>query len=252
MTLAMPDSIRAGDLPPGYPAYLGYEDGRYITAPALAARFPAARRFILTVTGTHLTADGADVETGDLSPAGGALWAARKLAADPAARPGLYASVARMPDVLGALADRGIGRPRVRLLSAHWGEGEHICGPWTCKLVGTAMDGTQWTDEFSTTVGGFVDMSVLRDDFFGNTTETEAWVQQLGTVQAGDTGDAVRTVQGLCNARGFMGVAIRQVAIDGVFGPQTFQAVQAGQAHAGITVDGIVGPRTWPVLLGIN
>jgi peptidoglycan hydrolase-like protein with peptidoglycan-binding domain len=36
--------------------------------------------------------------------------------------------------------------------------------------------------------------------------------------------------------------------IDGIFGPQTEQAVRSFQQGAGLGVDGIVGPRTWAAL----
>ena len=42
MTIAMPDSIYPQNLPPGYPAYLGYVDGRWPTAPVLHSKFPDA------------------------------------------------------------------------------------------------------------------------------------------------------------------------------------------------------------------
>ena len=38
------------------------------------------------------------------------------------------------------------------------------------------------------------------------------------------------------------------IAIDGVFGPITRQAVLAFQGSAGLAVDGIVGPQTWTSL----
>jgi Putative peptidoglycan binding domain/Glycosyl hydrolases family 25 len=63
-------------------------------------------------------------------------------------------------------------------------------------------------------------------------------------VAKGATGTVVRTIQGLCIARG------HSVSVDGVFGPSTEAAVQAVQRGAGLTADGVVGPKTWPALFG--
>jgi hypothetical protein len=244
MTLAMPDSTVVANLPSGYDAYLGYADGDWPTAKLLRAKFPAAELVVLTVTGnTIIGADGCDIESGDLTTAGGVSWANRKMAAVPGFRPVLYASVGAMDGVLEALGAAKIRRDRVRLLSAHYGAGAHICGPVSCGEVQVEMDGTQWTNQF-----GFpnVDMSVVAEDFFDQPlTRTEMLVQELGTVRQGDTGNAVKTVQGLLGARGY------PVSIDGIFGPATFKIVATVQARAEITADGIVGPVTWPALLGV-
>jgi hypothetical protein len=74
----------------------------------------------------------------------------------------------------------------------------------------------------------------------------EHMMQQLPTIQHGATGNAVKTVQGLCVARGYA-----HLAVDGDFGALTESIVQMVQAGAQITTDGIVGPQTWPALLGI-
>lgn len=73
----------------------------------------------------------------------------------------------------------------------------------------------------------------------------EAMMQALPELREGATGAAVRSVQGLCLARGHV------IACDGVFGPQTDSAVRSVQSAARIGVDGIVGPQTWPALLGV-
>lgn len=73
----------------------------------------------------------------------------------------------------------------------------------------------------------------------------EAMMQQLPEVSQGATGAYVRSVQGLCTARG------HTATVDGVFGPLTKAAVEAVQAGAHIGVDGVVGPQTWPALLGV-
>jgi hypothetical protein len=73
----------------------------------------------------------------------------------------------------------------------------------------------------------------------------EAIMQALPEVQQGATGTIVRTIQGLCCARGF------STAIDGDFGAQTSLAVIDVQRAGKLATDGVVGPKTWPALLGI-
>lgn len=263
MALYMPDAVNVNDLPVGYPAYLGYVDGAFPTGKVLPAMFPEAQIVLLTVYGTAFAhgvrvAPGSDVEPGDLTAEHGAVWAKGALADNPAARPVIYASVEGelgygMPEVMLELASLGISRSRVRLLSADWTGNPHVCGPGTCKKTSVPMDGTQWTNDYKTPAGAIIDMSLLDYDFFSSTplpvsTETEKIVQELGIVRQGDTGPAVRTVQGLCNARGTVNLT---VTIDGEFGIVTDSAVKGLQHAAGITADGIVGPLTWPVLLGI-
>ena len=71
-------------------------------------------------------------------------------------------------------------------------------------------------------------------------------MQALPQISQGSTDTAaVRTVQGLCVARG------HAAAVDGDFGPLTKSAVEAVQSSARISVDGTVGPQTWPALLGV-
>lgn len=258
MTLAMPDSINVPDLPSGYDAYLGYTDGRWPTAGALAVKFPHAELVRLTVTG-GLLADGIDIEPGNVNVATARVWVQRKLAAEPGFRPVVYASTVGQPnfgmgDMIAALTRNGITLDRVRLLSAHYGQGAHICGPDSCGEIDVEMDGTQWTDAFVVaTSQGLpvnIDMSMLADDFFTGSTglsRTERIVQQLGTVHAGMTGETVKTVQGLCNAR----TPVAELRIDGIFGVRTVATVMAIQANAKIADDGIVGPKTWSVLLGV-
>jgi hypothetical protein len=253
MTLSMADSITPARLPDGYDAYLGYADGTWPTADEVRRDHPGKPVVVLTVTGDTLGCDGIDCEPGNPGAAASADWVRRKLAAHVLAAPVIYASVAGapgygMPDVLRELAARGIARDRVRLLSAHYTMTPHICGPApSCGAIGTVMDGTQWTDAYEG-MGGVIDVSSLRNDFFG-APSVPAWqedmMQALAEVRQGATGPQVRTVQGLCGARG------RPVAVDGVFGDKTLAAVRGVQEQAKIAVDGIVGPQTWVALMGI-
>ena len=167
MTLAMPDSITVGDLPPGYDAYMGYVDGDWPTGPELVRLFPGAHQVILTVTGrTTSGCNGCDVENGDLDPVGFITWLKWKLATAPKSRPVVYADLTNMFVVEDTLSDWGVQRSAVRLLSAHYTDSAHVCAPGACGEIQTAMDGTQWTASYRTAAGALVDMSMLADDFF--------------------------------------------------------------------------------------
>lgn len=74
----------------------------------------------------------------------------------------------------------------------------------------------------------------------------ETWQALIVQVQQGSSGDAVRAVQQLL--RGKFG--FNNVAVDGLFGPVTAQAVKDFQTSKGIASDGIVGPITWQKLVG--
>lgn len=63
------------------------------------------------------------------------------------------------------------------------------------------------------------------------------------TLQQGATGDAVQRLQQALQRAGF-----DPGAIDGTFGPKTDQAVRAFQNSRSLTIDGIVGPQTWQAL----
>lgn len=69
----------------------------------------------------------------------------------------------------------------------------------------------------------------------------QTWPQLIIQVQQGSNGDAVRAVQSQIHGRGAGAV----VAVDGVFGPVTDDAVRGFQALLGLSVDGIVGPHTY-------
>jgi hypothetical protein len=165
MAIPMADSITPGNLPP-CPDYLVYVDGNWKTAGPVHAEHPTARLLTMTVLGGQAVADGCDCEAGDLTPAQAAAWAKRRLEAG-AWRPVVYESASVMADVLAELAKLGVTRAQVRLLSAHYGIGEHICGPDVPRCGYPAADGTQWTSTYTGLGNSKIDMSALDDSFFG-------------------------------------------------------------------------------------
>jgi peptidoglycan hydrolase-like protein with peptidoglycan-binding domain len=251
MTINMPDSITPENMPRGYPAYLAYVDGqRSSDADQVRALFAGARILTLTVLGGAAVADGCDREPGDLSPLGAAVWLRGRVMAG-ARRPVLYDSRDDIPETLGILAEHGVQRPQVRVWSAHYGAGRHICSPAACGATFTA-DGTQWTSTFPGAGGAAIDMSVLADDFFGTPAPpttvnwTETLMQQLPELRQGATGTFVRTAQFQLGERG------HKVAVDGAFGGDTLRALKACQAAARTVQDGVIGPVTWSALFGVQ
>jgi len=263
----MPDSIYPANLPPGFPAYLGYADGKWPTAAELRAKFPAARIVSLTVTGATLNTDGIDCEPGNPDAVSSAAWAVRKLAAAPSVRPVVYADLESpgysMREVLAALLKVGVARRYVRVLTAHYTGSPHVCGPATCGGLAVDADGTQWTSSFPGTRGSMIDMSDVNDDFFGaapvpspTVNWTEFDMSKIRLLKQGDADGpgefwAVHRLQALLNMTGrLQGISQAGAIIcDGAFGPATAAGVRAVQAHYGIAADGVCGAQTWGVLL---
>lgn len=181
--ITMYDSTTVGDLPPGAAAYAGYVDGHWPTYAQLAAAHPGARLVSITVTGRH-DADCVDVETGDATPAHGARWVADQLRHEPpGARPIVYCSQSLLPAVMAALGAAGVTRRQVRLWTAHYDHGEHLCSPAACRAA-TAADGTQWADHGP--AGEHYDVSTLVEDFFN---QEEPMTQPPTSMIAVATGD---------------------------------------------------------------
>ncbi|GLZ76207.1 hypothetical protein Afil01_10140 [Actinorhabdospora filicis] len=70
------------------------------------------------------------------------------------------------------------------------------------------------------------------------------WGALVPTLREGASGAAVKALQVQLNAKRRL-----SLAVDGVFGGGTADAVRAFQSHAGIGADGIAGPTTWKNLV---
>lgn len=248
--LTMADSIRALNLIAGYDAYMGYVDGLWPDVNDIRKMFPGLPVPGLTVIGGHTVADGCDIEKGDLDPVSGAAWTKWRLEQGQE-RPIVYASVSPMSDVLSELESIGVDRSEVRLLSAHYGAGQHICGPDTCDLISIGMDGTQWTSTASGRLHSYIDASWLLPDFFGTPTWEDQLVAQITTVKKGSTGQPVRNWQGVLVGYGHnLGTSGQfHDGIDGTFGDITYSRTTEFQKAHGLKPDGVVGPLTWTAAL---
>jgi hypothetical protein len=180
----MYDTALNDQFPAGAAAYAAYVDGGVGDQPNYAfivSTFPKAQHLSIALFAGN-NADALDVEPGASAPSDIPGWYARQVARG-IQRPVIYASVSAMNDaILPLLRQAGIARTKTRLWSAHYGLGEHICGPGSCGLLSIDADGTQWT---SSALGLVLDQSLLLEDFFTtqNPTAAEAELQsgQLNT-----------------------------------------------------------------------
>ncbi len=67
----------------------------------------------------------------------------------------------------------------------------------------------------------------------------------LTSLKPGSRGNEVRFIQYYLNVVSYFNPEIPTIAVDGIYGPQTEEAVRAFQRYYGLTEDGIVGRNTW-------
>ena len=164
--------------PPGGQAYAAYVDGSVGNQPNYAyivRTFPKAEHLSIALFASD-NADALDVEPGASAPGDVPGWYDRQKKRG-IQRPCVYASASTMAgSILPVLNQAKISRSQVRLWSAHYGVGEHICGPSSCGVVPIEVDGTQWT---SNALGRDLDQSLLLENFFTTdpTVTTEAELQ---------------------------------------------------------------------------
>lgn len=228
------------DLLPQASAYAAYIDGIYDNLAQVKAKFPGAHILSIAVKAADL-ADALDIEAGDAVNSDAPGWYKRALSAG-VSRPCLYTSASNADALVAEMAKAGIVRSAYRLWTAHYGKGEHLCGPTTCGGCQATADATQFT---STANNESLDESVCLADFFTGVLPPPPVTHP--TLTMGDKDSApngpVATLQKRLDVWGFT------VAVDGDFGPNTFKAVEAFQAKRKLTVDGIVGPATWSAIL---
>jgi hypothetical protein len=184
--ITMYDTAFNDQFPAGAAAYAGYVDGDIGNQPNYAyivSAFPKAQHLSVTLS-SGVNADVLDVESGAAVPSDVPGWYARQVARG-IKRPVIYASASAMnDDILPVLSQANIARADARLWTAHYGLGQHICGPSSCGSLSVDADGTQWT---SSANGLVLDESLLAEDFFTTTgtaptaTETELQSGQLNT-----------------------------------------------------------------------
>jgi hypothetical protein len=141
----------------------GYVDGAWATWAELRALTEWLPVHVVSIAVfAEDDADILDVEPGDATNIQAPSWVRRQIKRG-VWRPGVYTSVSNVDTLVDTLAAGGLNRADYRIWSAHYGIGEHLCGPSTCGQAHTAADGTQWTDQAH---GRSLDQSLLAASFF--------------------------------------------------------------------------------------
>ena len=213
----MYDTIYNNQFPANAEAYAAYVDGSLGNQPNYAYivnTFPKAEHLSITLS-SSVNADALDVEAGAATPDEIPAWCTRQRSRG-IQRPCIYANASTMQgNVLPVLSANKIARSTVRLWTAHYGLGQHICGPSSCGALSTGADGTQWT---SSALGLVLDESELLATFFTTdptvTAEAELESGQLNTGKNAIT--AIAVAPGTAHHIGFgcdNGVAASQPAV---------------------------------------
>jgi hypothetical protein len=190
----MYDTIYNNQFPANAEAYAAYVDGGLGNQPNYAYivnTFPKAEHLSIALFSSN-NADALDVEAGAATPDEIPAWSTRQRSRG-IQRPCIYANASTMQgSVLPVLSGANIARSSVRLWTAHYGLGQHICGPSSCGALSTEADGTQWT---SSALGLVLDESELQASFFTTdqtvTAEAELESGQLNTGKNAQTSIAV-------------------------------------------------------------
>lgn len=147
------------------PTVLGcYGNGLYANHTVAREAFPKATIFTYDVHATMPECDALDIEPGNAFPSEAPAWSKAwlKIAGHVLPRPTHYQSASTTSLVVSEMLDSGFKRSDFNIHSAHYGHGEHICGPATCGYA--QADGTQWADKGP--AGQNVDQNIFAAYFF--------------------------------------------------------------------------------------
>ena len=152
----------------------------------------------------------------------------------------IYESIS---EVVDEIFDAYLSRPNVKqpILTQYCDGNRVICPNWM----------SQWGSK-NLADQGYSDIEILRyyygDSMYINTAEEVSGIPSSYpgyALRIGSSGDAVRQIQEQLNAISNNYPLIPKIAVDGIFGPATENAVKVFQSVFGLTQDGIVGRRTW-------
>lgn len=141
----MYDSVDVDEIPPDAEAVMGYTGGQWPTYEELLHRFPNARVVAIAISASG-DGDLLDVEQGDATPEQAPDWFKRQEGRHKEhpgeynlRRRGVYAAVSELVEVIAHMRAAGIKDDEWVPVSAHTGQGKHLCGPKSCGYPGLEL-----------------------------------------------------------------------------------------------------------------
>lgn len=250
MTILMYDGVNslAAGIAREFPAaakVAGYVNGTYAWSQAEWNLFPHADHVTISVTASADAGDVLDVEPGDATVSQFLGWIEMRKA-DGLFRPTGYCSLSFVAAVRAATKSLVLGRD-YDIWDAHYD------GSTTPDFPLAVAKQYRSTANF--------DVSMVYDTGWPHRKPPgtpappppppAGAVWPAGVVlREGDSGGAVRVLQGALSGSGMRGV--RGIAVDGSFGAQTLQALEEFQMLQRIGIDGIAGSKTRAALVGLG
>ena len=233
-----------------FDAVAAYVNGRYDNYQAAKAAFPGKPVLGIDVLGEGVGAgEAGDFESGDMSPEEAGTWAKKRISAG-VHRPVLYFAASNWETVMGSLQRAGLSRGDVRVWTAHYGHGRHLCSPACGFGIKGEADATQWSDPNYLPppyAGRHLDISLTTPDFFaqhgppGHTKRPRGQGERPGpqrrhrrgpapawqrVLSKGHHGTDVRAWQEQMRKRGFV-----HLKADGVYGARSAGACRWLQSY---------------------
>ena len=241
MTVIMPDGISAlaagiARQFPNAPKVAGYVNGTYAWSQADWNLFPHADHVTISTTASANAGDVLDVEPGDATVSQFLGWIEMRKA-DGLFRPTGYCSLDFVAAARKATKSLVLGED-YDIWDAHY---DGSTTPDFALAVAKQYRSTAGWD-----VSAVYDVNWPHRKPPGSPTPpppppVAVWPAGV-TLREGDTGPAVRVLQAALNGTHLQGV--RNIAVDGSFGAQTFTSVRNFQSLEHLAVDGIAGDRT--------
>ena len=153
--------------------------------------------------------------------------------------------VLRIQAMLNRISQNYPAIPKISPVTGTFGEATEAAVKEFQRIFGLTADGVVGKATWYQMVYLYVGVQRLSELVSQGQTFYGFQFQYPGVVREGDEGNEVRILQYMLALLAEFDNSLLPLAVDGVFGPQTAQAVRQYQSLVGLTPDGVAGEATW-------